>query len=168
MSHSYESDLRSENSHNGGGNREAREQITATGRDTSKFSFAGLHVQQESVWFLLWRLEARKKISCSLGGGWQCPTCKLRRALELSPRPGLETWEAPLLLGIRRATGFHFFLSPWISSVSMLWLAQHEGTAPRETFWAAEHAIPFTWRGGNQDENLCPSLFSVNSVDQPL
>lgn len=30
-----------------------RKQFTVTGREMSKFSFAGLHVQQESVWFLL-------------------------------------------------------------------------------------------------------------------
>lgn len=50
-------------------------------------------------------------------------------------------------------------------SVSMLWVAQHEGMAPQDIFWAAEHAIPLTSRGGKQEETWCPSLISINCVD---
>lgn len=40
----------------------------------------------------------------------------------------------------------------------MLWLAQHEGMAPQETFWAAEHAIPLTSREINR-KRVCAHLW---------
>lgn len=97
-------------------------------------------------------------------GGNALPTAKESSGIQ-SPRPELKTGEVPLSLAIRQTTRFVLFLSLWIFSLSMLWLVQHEGTGPREIFWAAEHAVPLSSRGGKQEENLCPSLISVNHVD---
>lgn len=42
----------------------------------------------------------------------------------------------------------------------MLWLAQHEGMALRDSFWAAEHTVLLALRGSKQEENLCMFHFS--------
>lgn len=77
-----------------------------------KFSFAGLHMWQESVQFLL--LSKNK----SLGEDTEdrnAPSAAMENSGTESPWPDLETGVAALQLGIRQATGFLLFPPPWIS-----------------------------------------------------
>ena len=159
MPHSYESDLRSGNSRNGGGNREAQK-IDYSGRKwyeeilLCRASRAGRISMVSPI-----KVRSKKKNDLQARWGVEIPHLQLWRAMELRA-PGLN-WKLERLHTCLASGKLQHFSSSWTSSVSMLWLAQHEGTAPRETLWAAEHAIPSTSRGSKQEENLCPSLISL-------